>query len=439
MLRGGGAGVGVLHDDALRGVQRLGDRGPVRHGGRRVRADHPQCPDPGDLGFLERAEEIHGPGAAPFVQRPGGQVPDFFDLGTLVGVQHGALAGQARAHVTHLASTHRIRLAGERERPRTGAADRAGRQVQVAQCGGVPGAVDRLVQPHRPQADELLRPTDPLRGSPQVRRVHPGDLRDGLDRVVGQMVGHDLPPLGEFGDEVPVGVSVVDDQPQQPVEQRHVRARPHRQMQVRLLRRRRAPRVDDNELRPLLHPVHHPEEEDRVAVGHVRPGDEEDIGMVEIVIGPGRAVRTERLLVTRRGGRHAQSRIRLDEVRAEMTLGQLVRQVLRLGRHLPGDVQRHGVVAVFLAQRGEAGGDLGHRGVHRGLLAVDEGRGLASSRGEQVGGRRALGAQAATVGRVGGGAFRGEDATVVTCEGEPAADAAVPADGVHSRCHGEGR
>ena len=74
------------------------------------------------------------------------------------------------------------------------------------------------------------------------------------------------------------------DQVEQPVEQGQVGARTHLEEQVGLLRGGRAPRVDDDQLRPRVHPVEHPQEQDRVAVGHVRPDDEEHVGVVEVVV-----------------------------------------------------------------------------------------------------------------------------------------------------------
>ena len=72
--------------------------------------------------------------------------------------EHRTLAGQARAHVAHLAAAHGVRLPGQRERAAAGPADRAGGQVQVAEGVGVPGAVRALVEAHRPAAHPVRRP-----------------------------------------------------------------------------------------------------------------------------------------------------------------------------------------------------------------------------------------------------------------------------------------
>ena len=76
-------------------------------------------------------------------------------------------------------------------------------------------------------------------------------------------------------------------------------------MQVRFVGRRIASRIDDDELRALLHPIHHPQEENRVAVRHVGAGDEEDVRVVEILVRTGGTVGAEGLLVTRAGAGHA--------------------------------------------------------------------------------------------------------------------------------------
>ena len=65
-----------------------------------------------------------------------------------------------------------------------------------------------------------------------------------------------------------------------------------------------------------------------MAVRHVRAGHEEHVGMFEVLIGTGRSVSPERLLVSGAGTCHAQSGIRFDLIGPDEALGQFVRQVL---------------------------------------------------------------------------------------------------------------
>ena len=105
--------------------------------------------------------------------------------------------------------------------------------------------------------------------------ARPVSSATAVRRVVGEERRHRLPALGVLGDELGVGVPVLDQQVQQAVEQGEVGARPDLQEQVGLVGGGGAPRVDDDQLGAGLDPVHHPQEQDRVAVGHVRADDEE--------------------------------------------------------------------------------------------------------------------------------------------------------------------
>lgn len=107
-----------------------------------------------------------------------------------------------------------------------------------------------------------------------------GDRRYPVGRVVGQQWGHSVESVGELGDELIVGCVGVDDEPQEPVEQGHVGARTHRQIEVGLRSGGGTARIDDDELRALLDPVHHPQEQDGMTVGHVGADHQEDVGVV---------------------------------------------------------------------------------------------------------------------------------------------------------------
>lgn len=263
-----------------------------------------------------------------------------------------------------------------------------------------------LVEAHGPATGPLPRLADQPGGLAQVALGYAGDLRDGARGVVGEERRHGLPALGVRGDEVGVGAAVVVQEAQQAVEEGEVGAGPDLEEQVGLRGGGGAARVDDDQLGARLHPVHHPQEENRVAVGHVGADDEEDVRLVEVLVRAGRAVGAERQLVTGPGARHAQPGVRLDLVGAQISLGQLVGQVLGFEAHLTGHVEGDRVGAVFVDDRPQPPCRLGDRRVHGGGLRflapvrADEGAGQPAGCGEQVGGGRALGAQPAEVGRV---------------------------------------
>lgn len=287
--------------------------------------------------------------------------------------------------------------------------------MQVDQGVGVPGAVSGLVEAHRPAAHPLARLADQPGRRTDVVLGETGEGGDGVRRVVGEERGQRLPALGVRGDELRVGVSVLVQQPQQPVEQGEIGAGCDLQEEVRLRRRGRPARVDDDQPGARLDPFHHPQEENRMAVGHVGADDQEHVRALEVLVRPRRPVRAQRRLVTGARTRHAQPGVGLDLVRPDEPLGQLVRQVLRLQAHLPGDVEGDRVRPVLVDDPPEPSRGLrdrvGHGCPHqlRAALAPHERPGQPARRGEHLGRGGALGAEPAAVRRVRLVAGRPED------------------------------
>ncbi len=441
---GVGLGVGehILGDDEFGGLQPGDDGLAVGDRGDRIGADDPARLD---LPLGHPGEHLDGAPADLGAQRAGRHTPELLGEGPFRRVQHRPLPGQAGSHVAHLPAAHRVGLAGEGERAAAGAADRAGRQVQVDQGVGVPGAVGGLVEPHRPAARPLRSRADHPGGGADVLLGESGGPGDLGGRVVRQEAGHLLPALGELLDEGRVGVAVLDQQVQQSVEQRQVRTGPDLEEEVGLVGGRGAPGVDDDQLGAgLLDPVHHPQEQDRVAVGHVGADDEEHVGVVEVAVRAGRPVRAQRQLVAAARARHAQPGVGLDLVGADEALGELVHQVLGLQRHLARDVEGQRVRPVLVEHRPQPARRRGDRRVHvlgRGFgspRGPDQRGGQPPGRGEHVRGGGALGAQPAAVdgvvavpGRLdhGAPARRPVDGHV---EQHAAADTAVRADGANT-------
>ena len=129
-----------------------------------------------------------------------------------------------------------------------------GRQiVPVARCRLTRALVFQVpcVDWFRPMVQQLIHsPASPIirAASPDVVLRDAGDLGDRGGRVVVEEGGHGLPALGVLRDEVGVGVPVLDQQVQQPVEQREVGTRLDLQEQVGLGGGGGAPRVDDDQL-----------------------------------------------------------------------------------------------------------------------------------------------------------------------------------------------
>ena len=81
-----------------------------------------------------------------------------------------------------------------------------------------------------------------------------------------------------------VRLPILNDQLQQPVEQREIGAGGDLQEEVGLVRGCGAARVDDDQFRARLDAFHHAQEQDRVAVGHIGADDEEDVGRLEVLV-----------------------------------------------------------------------------------------------------------------------------------------------------------
>ncbi|MCY1218672.1 hypothetical protein D9M72_306210 [compost metagenome] len=359
------------------------------------------------------------------------QLPQVFDECPVLVHLQGTLAGQAGAHVAHLAAAHGVGLAGEGEGAAARTANGAGGQVQVAQRVGVPGAVGTLVEAHGPAAHPVPGFADPLGGLADIRFGQPGDGGDALRRVVREELRHGLPAAGMGGDEGRVGMAIPVQQMKQAVEQGEVGARPDRQVEAGLVGGSGAARVDHDQLRPGLDPVHHAQEENRVAVGHVGAGHQEEVGLVEILVGAGRPVGTEGELVATAGAGHAQPRVGFDVAGADEPLGQFVGQILGLQGHLPGHIEGNGIRTVGVEQLAQAPGSvvdgLVDAAAHRVAAALVAQVGVlhAARVGQRLGAGVALGAEAAEVGRVGLVAAHLDHTVVRHLHDDAAADTAI--------------
>ena len=218
------------------------------------------------------------------------------------------------AHVADFESTHRVRLTGQRKRSAAGTTDFSRGEMQVANRVRVPGAVRALVQTHGPERGDFRRFANPFCGGANVPLAQAGDFRDARQRIIRQHRAQFIPALGVLRDEMFVNLAIIQKQAQQAVQQREVGARVDVQIQIRLLRRRRAARIHDNYFCALLLAVEQAQKQNRMAVGHVGADDQRAIQPVNVLILTRRPIRAERQLVSARRARHAQARIGINIV-----------------------------------------------------------------------------------------------------------------------------
>jgi len=110
------------------------------------------------------------------------------------------------------------------------------------------------------------------------------DLGDPGSRIVLQEGWHLLPAPGELRDEPVIEPPHVEQHPEQAVQQREVGSGFELQEEVGFLGGGGTPWISDNEPGPALDPIHHPEEQHRVTVGHVRADHQEQVRVVEVLI-----------------------------------------------------------------------------------------------------------------------------------------------------------
>ena len=201
-------------------------------------------------------------------------------------------------------------------------------------------------------------------------------------------------------------------------------------MQVRRLRCCGAARVQHDDLRAMRRTggeqalVQH-----RVAPGGIAADQDDQVGVLEVLIDAGDDVFPEGSDVAGDRGRHAQARIGVDIGAADEAFHQLVGDIVVLGQALAGDIEGHAVRPVQRDGLAEARGDQAQRVVQRRGLAGDrrcrEPGGVVKGRAEG----RAFGTKPAAVRGVGG---VGRDGAAGPSD-HAAANTAIGACGVNGR------
>src|SRR4051794_10345011 len=121
-------------------------------------------------------------------------------------------------------------------------------------------------------------------------------------------------------------------------------------MNVRLFGRPGLARVNHDQLRWIstAPPIKDARPEDGLRGGHIMPGEEETIRLIDIGIRAGLAVRAERLLQGLRGGRCAEARVPIHVVRTEAGMTDHRKRVVLFKKELPGVIDADGPTGVLL-------------------------------------------------------------------------------------------
>ncbi len=328
---GGGVCVRLLHDDELAAFQ-----GPAHGGlvGQRlgwVGAGNPQGPH-GPVGG--RFEHLDGAQAG--LGRHLRHAPQCGHLGAVRRVAQVAVGRQQVGQAAHLAPAHGVGLPGQRERPRTAAANLAGGQVQVDQRGVLVGAAVALVQALAVQRQGGGVATKPACGLHDVVFLQAADGGHVPRGVLAHPVAQGFKAGGVGLDVGRVTQALPQHQVQHAVEQGHVGARQQGQVQIGHFRGLGAPRVGHDQLERRVGPsgVLQAAKQNRVRPGGVGTGDEHRLRVVDVLVARGGRVGPQGGLVPGHRAAHAQPRVGVDVVGAEQALGQFVEDVVVLGEQL---------------------------------------------------------------------------------------------------------
>ena len=428
VVRGVGVGVGLLEHDILGRPQRFAYCCLI---GQRLRRIGAGDPDRLDLAGFEAFEQVDRSLAR--LCRYEGHAPETRHLGAVGRVAEVAMRRQQVGQAADLAPAHRVGLPGQREGTGPRLADLPGRQVQMNDAGVVVGAVRRLVESLAIQRQGCQRCAEPARRLDDIRRVHAADFGGDGRWILRGDLGQRR-EAGRVGSHVGfIDQSFGDQHVEHAVEQRDVGARLERQMEIGNLGAFRAARVGDDDLQIRIGGagVLDGAEDDRVGDGRIGAGDEDELGLENVLVAARRRIGAQRLLVAGNGGGHAEPRIGVDVVGADQPLGQFVEDVVILGHQLAGNVEGDRIRAVGADRLGKTSGRLVERHVpgqrfaqpvpHAAPFRVQEPAGRVSGLGKG----RALGAQAPAVGGVVGVAAHAGDRAVFGLDEDATADAAI--------------
>ena len=162
-----------------------------------------------------------------------------------------AIAGQTGGEA-RFARAHRVALAGNGERRRPGPADLPGDERQVVDGVDRLGALRTVVDAHRPADDRGARPAVEPGGLVELLGGQPGNPRHVRGRIAANRFAQRVEAGGVRGDVVAIDQVRLDEDVDQAVDEREIRAGLQRQVQIRAHGRLGHARIDhDQVLSPL--------------------------------------------------------------------------------------------------------------------------------------------------------------------------------------------
>ena len=132
-----------------------------------------------------------------------------------------------------------------------------------------------------------------------------------------------------------------DEQSTNEIEHRDVAARSNGNVQIGDVHRRRPPRVnhDNGQVGPIALRIAESIERDRVRLGHVPADNQDQIGVVDVVIATRRPICSEAGLVAGHRGRHAQPAVGIGVIATQAAFEELDGRINGLCVELPGPVK----------------------------------------------------------------------------------------------------
>ena len=366
-----------------------------------------------------RLQVLHvgAPDVRPVVPRPGAQA---VVAGQGVG-QHAEVGGALHVVVAAEdvgAAARHAHVAEHQLQGAVGARDR--RAVGVLRAAHRPDDGARPVVGHRP-GDAL-----------QLGRGHAGDVLHRVRVELGHLVHQRLQAVGALVEHALVFPAVLQNDVDQPVDERHVGARADAGVLVGERRRLAEARVDDDHLRP-VHLLRRQDvlHGDGVRGADVLADDHDAAAVADVVHRVGHGAVAPHVGQPGHRGGVADARLVVDVVRAPEG-GELAQRVGGFVVVVRRTEEHEGVGPVLLADFLQLGDDLAHRLVPRQPppLPVDALHGMAQTllADDVLARRGALGAQAAEVDGVLEPRLLAHPHPVLHLAHETAADGAVAAD-----------
>jgi hypothetical protein len=194
--------------------------------------------------------------------------------------------------------------------------------------------------------DGAVRFREEMRGSLDRVGRHARALRHAPWIVGGGGRRDRLKASRVFIDEVAVLEPIPQHDVQEAHQQYEIRARPHRQVEIRVARDGRHPRIDDDELAAAIATSPDVARRDRRAFPDVRADDEEDVGLGNLAPRNRTAVDAEGGLVRRASRDHTEPAVVVDVAGAQGHACELPHQVGLFGRERGPAIHGDRVLAV---------------------------------------------------------------------------------------------